>query len=323
MTKHQTSDSTKVPTTYDVAIIGSGPAGYTAGIYTARAALKTILLAGDVPGGQLLLTSEVENFPGFEKGILGPDLMEAMRAQTVRLGVEMRTEFVEAIVPGEDVHTLKTTSGQDVIARSVIIATGAQARWLGLPNEGRLMAKGISACATCDGYFFQKKHVVVVGGGDTAMEEALTLTKFADKVTIVHRRDAFRASKIMQSRVLKHPKIEVIWNSSVTDVFGENFVDGVEITDHITNKTQHFACQGLFVAIGHIPATKFLTGVIDLDEGGYIVPTQGVLTNLPGIFAAGDVADKRYRQAVTAAGDGCRAALEAEHYLERKSLTHD
>lgn len=302
-------------TDYDVLIIGSGPAAYTAGIYTARAALKTILFAGDVPGGQLLLTSEVENYPGFRAGILGPDLMEEMKAQTEHFGVKIESEFVSKLIPGHEQHSVTLAKGVTVSARAIIISTGAQARWLGLKNETRLMAKGISACATCDGYFFQGKHVVVVGGGDTAMEEALTLTKFANKVTVVHRRDSLRASRIMQERAKKHPKIEFIWDSAVTDVFGESMVSGVEITNLKTKTTQKLDCGGLFVAIGHVPATAFLKGVIDLDEKGYIAVHDTVFTNIPGIFAAGDVADKRYRQAITAAGDGCRAALEAEHYI--------
>ncbi|MFO0955654.1 MAG: thioredoxin-disulfide reductase [Candidatus Saccharibacteria bacterium] len=299
----------------DVVIIGSGPAAYTAGIYTARAALSTVMYAGDVPGGQLLLTSEVENWPGFRDGIMGPELMEEMKAQTERFGVKIHHEFVAKVVPGKGQHSVELASGEVISARTIIVATGAQAQWLGLENETRLMAKGISACATCDGYFFQNKHVVVVGGGDTAMEEALTLTKFADKVTVVHRRDSLRASKIMQERARKHPKISFIWDSAVTDVLGENMVSGVEITNLKTQAQQTLDCGGLFVAIGHLPATDFLKGVIDLDEKGYIAVKDNVFTSVDGIFAAGDVADKRYRQAITAAGDGCRAALEVEHYL--------
>ncbi len=299
---------------YDVLIIGSGPAAYTAAIYTARAALKTVIFAGDVAGGQLLLTSEVENFPGFRDGVLGPDLMDEMKAQAKRFEVEMVDEFIDAVEPGSP-HTAQVRNGKKVQAKTIIIATGAQARWLGLENETRLMAKGISACATCDGYFFQGKHVVVVGGGDTAMEEALTLTKFADRVTVVHRRGELRASKIMQERAKSHPKIEFIWHSAVTDVLGENMVSGVEITNLQTEKKQVIDCGGLFVAIGHIPATNFIKGIIDLDDKGYVAVRDNVFTNIDGIFAAGDVADKRYRQAITAAGDGCRAALEAEHFL--------
>ncbi len=304
---------------FDVVIIGSGPAAYTAAIYAARASLKTVIYGGDVPGGQLLLTSEVENFPGFKEGVLGPDLMDEMLAQTERFGVAVHREFVKQVKPGKP-HEVVLANGEVVSAHTIVIATGASARWLGLENETRLMAKGISACATCDGYFFQGKDVVVVGGGDTAMEEALTLTKFASHVTVVHRRDSLRASKIMQDRAKQHPKISFIWDSAVTDVFGENMVDGVEITNLKTKNKRRLKTQGLFVAIGHDPATKFLRGVIDLDEQGYVAVRDGVFTNVEGIFAAGDVADKRYRQAITAAGDGCRAALEAERYLADNEL---
>ena len=308
------NDSMTKLTQYDVVIIGGGPAAYTAAIYASRAALSVIILGGDSPGGQLLLTSEVENFPGVEKGILGPDLMAAMQAQAERFGTELHNGWVEQIIPGKPWHTVKFADGS-IEARTVIIATGASANWLGLPNEERLMAKGISACATCDGYFFRDKTVVVVGGGDSAMEEALTLTSFASKVIVVHRRDHLRASQIMQDRALKHPKIEFIWNAGVTDVFGENFVDGVELTDTVTNEKRRLDCEGLFVAIGHTPATGFVKDLIDTDAKGYIKVERSVITNQEAIFAAGDVADPHYRQAITAAGDGCRAALEAEAYI--------
>lgn len=302
---------------YDVLIIGSGPAAYTAAIYAARASLRTVIFTGDIPGGQLLLTSEVENFPGFRNGILGPDLMEEMRAQAERFKVEMKDQFIDRIEPGK-LHTVEVRSGEKVQAKTIIIATGAQARWLGLKNETRLMGRGISACATCDGYFFQDKQVVVVGGGDTAMEEALTLTKFASKVIVVHRRDELRASKIMQERAKSHAKIEFIWHSAVADVLGEDMVSGVELTNLQTNQRSVVSCSGLFVAIGHIPATDFIKKMIDLDTQGYVVVRNNVFTNIDGIFAAGDVADKRYRQAITAAADGCRAALEAEHFLSNQ-----
>ncbi len=300
-------------TIYDVAIIGGGPAAYTAAIYASRAALKVVLIAGDAPGGQLLLTSEVENFPGFKDGILGPELMDEMQQQAVRFGAEFITEFVEKIIPGTP-HAVRLKERQ-IEARSVIIATGASAMWLGLDNETRLMGKGISACATCDGYFFKDKTVVVVGGGDTAMEEALSLTHFASKVIVVHRRDTLRASKIMQDRAQQHPKIEFIWNAAVTDVLGDQMVEGVELTDLKTKKKTTLQCEGLFVAIGHKPATDFVADILDLDPKGYIKTRDNVFTNIPGIFAAGDVADHVYRQAITAAGDGCRAALEAERYI--------
>lgn len=298
---------------YDVAIIGGGPAAYTAAIYASRAALSVVLIAGDVPGGQLLLTSEVENFPGFKDGIQGPELMEQMQQQALRFGAKFITEYVESIKPGQP-HVVKLKA-EVIEARSVIISTGASAMWLGLENETRLMGRGISACATCDGYFFKDKIVVVVGGGDTAMEEALTLTHFAEKVIVVHRRAELRASKIMQERALNHKKIEFIWDTAVTDVFGENMVEGVELTNLQTDKKKKLDCQGLFVAIGHKPATDFVKDIIELDDKGYIKTKNNVFTNQAGIFAAGDVADHVYRQAITAAGDGCRAALEAERYL--------
>ncbi len=304
---------------YDVIIIGAGPAGYTAAIYTARANLSTLMITGEAPGGQLLLTSEVENFPGFKEGIMGPALMDEMKAQAKRFGTEMIQEFVTKVeLDGQPKKvTVKDTAYQ---SRTVIIATGASANWLGLENETRLMGKGISACATCDGFFFTDKEVVVVGGGDSAMEEALTLAKFASKITIVHRRDSFRASKIMQQRVEEHPKIDVIWNSQVVDVLGKDFVDGVVLEDVKTKKRSNFATQGLFVAIGHTPATELFKDQITVDEKGYMhthVKTGvDTSTNLDGVFAAGDVADPHYRQAITAAGDGCKAALEAEYYIE-------
>ena len=298
---------------YDVAIIGGGPAAYTAAIYASRAALSVVLLAGDAPGGQLLLTSEVENFPGFKDGILGPELMDEMQQQAVRFGAEFVTEYVDKIVPGEP-HAIHLKD-RHFEARAIIIATGASAMWLGLENETRLMGRGISACATCDGYFFKDKTVVVVGGGDTAMEEALSLTHFATKVIVVHRRDSLRASKIMQDRARQHPKIEFIWNTAVTDVLGEQMVEGVELTDLESNKKTTLKCEGLFVAIGHKPATDFIADILDLDSKGYIKTRDNVFTNRDGIFAAGDVADHVYRQAITAAGDGCRAALEAERYI--------
>lgn len=302
---------------YDVLIIGAGPAGYTAAIYTARANLSTLMIAGDTPGGQLLLTSEVENFPGFKDGIMGPELMEEMKAQAVRFGTEMRTDFVTKVELEGD--TKKVWVGNDEYnAKTVIISTGASANWLGLENETRLMGKGISACATCDGFFFTDKHVVVVGGGDSAMEEALTLAKFASKVTIVHRRDEFRASKIMQDRVKNHNKIDIIWNSEVIDVLGNDFVSGVTLKDTKTGNESNFACEGLFVAIGHTPATSLFKDILPTNEKGYLEINHDTSTKISGVFAAGDVADSRYRQAITAAGEGCKAALEVEHYIESK-----
>lgn len=299
---------------YDVIIIGAGPAGYTAAIYTSRANLSTLMLAGDTPGGQLLLTSEVENFPGFKDGIQGPELMDEMKAQALRFGTEFRADFVTKIDFRGKVKKL-WVGKDEYSAKTIIIATGASANWLGLKNEQRLMGKGISACATCDGFFFTDKHVVVAGGGDSAMEEALTLAKFASKVTIVHRRDEFRASKIMQDRVLNHPKIDVKWNSQVVDVLGQDFVDGVKLKDTKTQKVSELACGGLFVAIGHTPATKLFTGILPLNDKNYLITKPDTSTKISGVFAAGDVADARYRQAITAAGEGCKAALEAEHFI--------
>ncbi|MBA3679253.1 thioredoxin-disulfide reductase [Candidatus Saccharibacteria bacterium] len=301
--------------TYDVIIIGAGPAGYTAAIYTARANLQTIMLAGDSPGGQLLLTSEVENYPGFKDGIMGPELMDEMKAQALRFGTEFRSDFVTKVELDGDIKKV-WVGEEEYQAKTIIISTGASANWLNLKNEQRLMGKGISACATCDGFFFTGKHVVVAGGGDSAMEEALTLAKFASKVTIVHRRDEFRASKIMQKRVKDHEKIEIIWNSTIVDVIGENFVAGVRLKDTVSSEEKNFACEGLFVAIGHTPATKLFTDILDMTEKGYIVTEPSTATKIPGVFAAGDVADARYRQAITAAGEGCKAALEAEHFLQ-------
>lgn len=301
---------------YDVLIVGSGPAGYTAAIYTARADLKTAIIAGHESGGQLMLTSEVENFPGFSEGIMGPDLMSEMKKQALRFGTEFIHDQIEHVDLKGKVKQLKSAK-HNYEAKTVIIATGSQAQWLNLPSEQRLMGRGISACATCDGYFFKDKEIVVVGGGDSAMEEALTLTKFGSHVTIVHRRDAFRASKIMQKRVLEHDKISVIWNAVVDEVLGESFVEGVKIRDVESDKTWEVPCQGLFIAIGHKPSTSFLGGQLELDDKAYVKVKDQVKTNLDGVFVAGDVADPHYRQAITAAGDGCRAALEAERYLIR------
>ncbi len=300
---------------YDVIIIGAGPAGYTAAIYTARASLKTLMITGTTPGGQLLLTSEVENFPGFKDGILGPELMEEMKAQAKRFGVEMIQDFATKVDLGG--QPKRVWVGKDEYhTKSVIISTGASANWLGLKNETRLMGKGISSCATCDGFFFKDQKVVVVGGGDSAMEEALTLAKLCSHVTIVHRREEFRASKIMQDRVLKNKKISVEWNSEVIDVLGKDMVDGVKLKNNKTGKTRDLSCNGLFVAIGHTPATDLFKSVLDIDSKGYLITKEGVKTVLEGVYAAGDVADPYYRQAITAAGDGCRAALEAEKYLQ-------
>lgn len=302
---------------YDIIIIGAGPAGYTAAIYASRANLKVLMISGTTPGGQLLLTSEVENFPGFQKGIMGPELMEEMKQQAKRFGTEIIQEYVTKVELGGQPKKV-WVGKEEYNSKSIIIATGASANWLGLENEKKLWGKGVSACATCDGFFFMNKNVVVIGGGDSAMEEALTLTKFADKVTIVHRRKEFRASKIMQDRVLKHKKIEVVWDATVVDVLGKDKVEGVKVKDVNTGKLSTIKCDGLFVAIGHTPATELFKGSLEIDDKGYLITKDNVKTALAGVFAAGDVADPHYRQAITAAGDGCRAALEAERYILSK-----
>jgi thioredoxin reductase (NADPH) len=296
-------------------IIGSGPAGLTAAIYAARANLAPLVFAGYQYGGQLMYTTEVENYPGFANGILGPELMESFRAQAERFG----TKFENVDVTRVDFGTrpFRVWAGDDEYdADSVIVATGASARWLGIPGEERLRGRGVSTCATCDGAFFKERHIVVVGGGDSAMEEALFLTRFGSKVTVVHRRDAFRASKIMADRVMAHPKIEVIWNSHVVEAKGEYHLQGLVLENVVTGERSDFAADALFIAIGHDPNTAIFAGQLDLDEQHYIVSSDGVHTNVPGIFVGGDVYDIRYKQAITAAGMGCKASLEAEKYLE-------
>ncbi len=302
-------------TLYDVIIIGSGPAGYTAAIYAARANLSVLMFQGYRVGGQLMLTSEVENYPGFEEGILGPPMMEKFEAQARRFGAEMIPEDVLEIDFSKRPFTMTTDSGE-FKARAIIIATGASAKWLGLPSEERLQGRGVSACATCDGFFFKNKEVAVVGGGDTALEEALFLTRYASHVTLIHRRDTLRASKIMQNRAFKNPKISFIWDTEVTEVLGEGAVTDLRLHNLKTGEEQIMPVQGLFLAIGHSPNTELFQGKIDMDKKGYIVPVEHTMTNIPGVFASGDVTDHRYRQAVTAAGDGCRAAIDLERWLE-------
>ena len=300
----------------DVIIIGSGPAGLTAAIYTARANLAPLVIEGLRAGGQLMLTTDVENYPGFPEGIIGPDLMAKFREQAERFGAEFVTADVDAV----DLNTTPMrvrVGGHDEFARAVIISTGAQARMLGLPNEQALLGHGVSTCATCDGFFFRGHEIVVVGGGDSALEEANFLTRFADKVTLVHRRKELRASKIMQDRAFANPKIEFRWNSVVTDVVGDGRVEAVRLRDVETGADSSISVSGLFVAIGHDPNTSLFAGQLDLDDGGYVITRGGsTLTSIPGVFAAGDVQDHVYRQAITAAGSGCMAALEAERYLE-------
>ena len=300
----------------NVIIIGSGPAGLTAALYAARAELKPMLIAGFTPGGQLMQTTEVENFPGFINGIQGPELMDNMIKQVARFGTEIINENVTEVDFTKKPFVVKTANAE-YRATTVIIATGAEANWLNLANEQRLRGKGVSACATCDGFFFKEKEVVVIGGGDTAMEEANFLTRFASHVTIVHRRDEFRASKIMLKRAQDNPKISFVTNVTVTDVLGENSVEGIKYTDNKTGQVSTLKAQGYFSAIGHTPNTKiFAAAGIETDKKGYIVVKDNSRTNIEGVFVAGDVNDPRYRQAVVAAGMGCMAALDVEKYLE-------
>jgi thioredoxin reductase (NADPH) len=304
---------------HDVVIIGSGPAGCTAALYASRANLDVLVVAGYEPGGQLMITSDVENYPGFETAITGPELMGRMRKQAERFGARFLDEDATAVDFTREPFRVTSDSGTHE-GRAIIVATGSAAKWLGLPSETRLRGHGVSACATCDGFFFKEKRVVVVGGGDSAMEEALFLTKYATEVTIVHRRDAFRASKIMQARALAHPKIRVRWNSVVTDILGQEKVEGVRVQDLVTGATSTIACEGYFSAIGHTPNTAIFKGQLRLDEAGYIVceGPHETCTSVDGVFVAGDVFDHRYKQAVTAAGSGCRAAIDAEKWLEHR-----
>ena len=302
----------------DLAIIGSGPAGYTAGIYAGRANLHPVLFEGLESGGQLMLTTDVENYPGFVDGIMGPELMQVFKGQAERFGTIIKTEIIDSIEKIEGGFKLKSSKGEYKF-KTVIISSGASARWLGVDGEKELQGYGVSACATCDGFFFKEKEVAVVGGGDSAMEEALFLTKFAKKVYVIHRRDEFRASQIMQDRVLNHEKIEVIWNSTVEKINGEGAVSSVLIKDILDSSEKELSLDGVFVAIGHDPNVGFLNNFVELDEKGYIKTgfTTETSTSIPGVFAAGDVADSIYRQAITAAGTGCQAAIDAERWLEQ------
>ena len=305
----------------NVIIIGSGPAGFTAAIYAARANLKPLLFEGMTkggqPGGQLMLTSDVENYPGFPKGIMGPEMMQLFREQAARFGTELIVDDVTAVDFSKSPFKV-VSGGQDHFARTVIISTGASANWLNIPSEKALQGYGVSACATCDGFFFKGKEVVVVGGGDSAIEEATFLTKFATKVTIVHRRDEFRASKIMQDRALTNPKIKVIWDSAVEEIKdpAQKKVSAVVLKNLKTNALTEYPTQGVFMAIGHTPNSELFKGQLELDPKGYIKVHDGTYTSVKGVFAAGDVQDFKYRQAITAAGSGCMAAIDAERYLE-------
>jgi thioredoxin reductase (NADPH) len=299
---------------YDVIIVGSGPAGLTAAVYTSRAGLKTAVAAGMLWGGQLMLTQEVENFPGFENGILGPKLMEKMRKQAERFGAELI--FENATSADLKSKPFKITVGNMVYeAKTVIIATGASARWLGLESEERLRGRGVSVCATCDAPFFRNRKVAVVGGGDTAMEEAFVLSRVASEVKVINRRDKLRACKFLQEKAFANPKITFVWNSTVTEVLGKDRVEGIKVRDVVSGEESVLSCDAVFVAIGHKPNTDIFKDQIELDQTGYIIAREGTRTNIEGVFVAGDVADNRYRQAIAAAGSGCKAALDAEKYL--------
>jgi len=303
------------PRAVRVAVLGSGPAGLTAALYAARAELKPLVISGVPPGGQLLITTEVENFPGFPDGIQGPELVDRMRRQAARFGAEFVDDNIVRVDFQHRPFLLETGASGKFLAEAVIIATGANARWLDLPSEARFKGHGVSACATCDGFFFKGKELAVVGGGDSAMEEALFLTNFATRVTIVHRRSQFRASPIMLERARRHPKVSFLLDSVVEEVLGRETVEGVRVQNVRTKATSTLPVGGLFVAIGHDPATEVFRGALDLDAEGYLALHQETRTSVEGVFAAGDVHDRRYRQAVTAAGAGCRAAIDAERWL--------
>ena len=301
---------------HNVVIIGSGPAGLTAALYTARANLSPLMIEGSQAGGQLTLTTDVENFPGFPQGIMGPQLIRDMRAQAERFDTVFQTADVTSVDLSRRPFVLTVNDEETIQARSLIISTGASANLLGLDSESRLLGHGVSTCATCDGFFFRGQPIAVIGGGDSAMEEATFLTKFASHVTIIHRRDKLRASKIMQDKAMNNEKISFRWNSAVEEMLGETVVTGLRLRDSITNDTATLDCKGVFVAIGHTPNTHIFRGQIEMDTNGYIRTSHGTATSVPGVFAAGDVQDPHYRQAITAAGTGCMAAMDAEGFLE-------
>ena len=304
----------------DTIIIGSGPAGYTAAIYAARADLNPVIYTGLEPGGQLTTTTEVDNFPGYPKGVDGPTMMNELKEQAERFGTKVEIDFISKVDFSKDkggIHKLYTQNGDEIKSKTVIITTGASAKYLGLPSEQRLIGGGVSACAVCDGFFYKNQDVAIVGGGDTAIEEATYLAKICNNVTMLVRKDHFRASKAMQNRLSNYENIKVLFNHEVIEVMGENVVDGLKIQSNLTNDISELKITGLFIAIGHSPNTDIFKGIVDMDDSGYILTDKtSTKTNIPGVFAAGDVQDKDYRQAVTAAGTGCMAALDAERYLQ-------
>ena len=304
----------------DTLIIGSGPAGYTAAIYAARADLKPVIYTGLEPGGQLTTTTDVDNFPGYPKGIDGPKMMDELKEQAERFGTEVKIDFISKVEFSKNkgsLHKVFSQDGTEIEAKTIIICTGASAKYLGLPSEQKLIGGGVSACAVCDGFFYKNQEVAVVGGGDTAVEEATYLAKISSKVTMIVRKDHLRASKAMQNRITKYPNISILYNHEVEEVIGDNVVVGIKTINNLTKETSEIKITGLFLAIGHTPNTEIFKGQINMDESGYIITEpKSTITNIPGVFAAGDVQDKEYRQAVTAAGTGCMAALDAERYLQ-------